>query len=82
MAIIRQQSEIRMQPIDDPTKITVVLSRHDLQRLKLAAVELNTTVNEIMRAVAADWLDGLYASKNTINDDGAECVEKKYFPHM
>ena len=82
MATIRQQPEIRMHPIDDPTKITVVLSRADLQRLKMAAVELNTTVNEIMRAVAADWLDGLEAPKNTIPDDGAECAEKKYFPHM
>lgn len=80
--LIRPQSEIRMQPIDDPVKITVVIGRADLQRLKMAAVELNTTVNEIMRVLAADWLDGLEAPKNALPDDGAEFVEKKYFPHM
>ena len=77
MMRIKQQSEIRMHPIDDPTKITVVLSRADLQRLKMAAAELNTTVNEIMRALASDWLDEQAAQAAQ-----AEKFEKKELPHM
>ena len=76
--MIRQQSEIRIHPIDDPTKITVVLSRADLQRLKIAAVGLNTTVNEIVRVLVADWLDAQEAPGQAPD----EKFEKKELPHM
>lgn len=55
---LRTTGEIRLQPIGEPTKINVVISRSDLQRLKMAAIEHNTTVNEIFRALATDFLEG------------------------
>lgn len=61
---LRTTGEIRLHPIGDPTKINVVISRTDLQRLKMAAIEHNTTVNEIFRALATDLLD----SKISVDD--------------
>lgn len=55
---IRTQSEIRVNPLQDAAKINLVIERETLSRLKVAAVDLDTTVNEIIRALVDDFLDG------------------------
>lgn len=73
---IRKNAEIRLSPLADPVRVNMVLSRQDLQRLKIAAVSLETTVNEILRAIVADFLDA------QPRPEAPTISEKKELPHM
>lgn len=57
MIDVRKQAEIRVNPLKDPARINVVLERETVSRLKLAAVEMDTTTNEIVRALVDQFLD-------------------------
>jgi hypothetical protein len=65
---LRSRRDVCTQPINYPVKITVILSGADLQQLKMTASEHKTTVNEIIRALVADFLDG----KMWMDDDGEQ----------
>lgn len=73
---IRKNAEIRLNPLADPVRVNMVLSRQDLQRLKVAAVSMETTVNEILRAIVADFLDAQPQPEAPTN------AKKKDLPHM
>jgi hypothetical protein len=53
---VKKQSEIRMQPLEDPARFGVVLERADLEALKIAAIRMDTTASEIIRALVADFV--------------------------
>lgn len=53
----KRQSEIRTNKLQDPAKTHIVLERSTLNRLKAAALYEDTTVNEILRCLAEDYLD-------------------------
>lgn len=53
---MKTQSEIRMNPLKDPVRINVILEKEQLAQLKLKALYHNTTVNEILRSLIADYL--------------------------
>lgn len=53
---VKKQSEIRMQPLNDPARFGIVLERSDLEALKIAAIRMDTTASEIIRALVADFI--------------------------
>ena len=56
MPKFRKQAEIRVQPLDDPQRLSVILDRAYLARLKAAALAHDTTASEIVRVLVGDWL--------------------------
>ena len=73
---IRKNAEIRLNPLADPVRVNMVLSRQDLQRLKIAAVSMETTVNEILRSLVVDFLEA------QPQPEAPTKAEKKELPHM
>lgn len=59
MPKFRKQAEIRTQPLDDPQRLSVILDRADLARLKSAALAHDTTASEIVRVLVGDWLKNM-----------------------
>lgn len=79
----RDMREIRTTPLKDAVKYALVIERDILNALKLVSVEENTSVNEILRVLAVDFL----ASRSVTDVDAAaqkiEAQPKKSdFPHL
>ena len=53
---MRSRKEITTQPLKEPVRINVVLEKDDLSQLKMKALYNETTVNEIVRSLIADYL--------------------------
>lgn len=64
MQKFRKQAEIRTQPLDDPQRLSVILDRADLAKLKAAALAHDTTASEIVRVLVGDWLKKMDKSAN------------------
>lgn len=47
----RDQSIIRQMPIENPARLNVLVEKVDADKLKLAAIRLNTTYSEIIRTL-------------------------------
>ena len=72
---MRSRREITTQPLKEPVRINVVLEKETLKQLKEKALYSETTVNEIVRSLIADYL----AMENEAVDK--ETPSKK-FVHM
>ena len=55
----RKQAEIRVNPLDAPTRWNVVLDKGELERLKAAALAQDTTAGEIVRVLVRQYLKSL-----------------------
>lgn len=53
---MKTQSEIRSNPLDEPVRINVILEKEHLTQLKQKALFHDTTVNEIIRNLIADYI--------------------------
>lgn len=53
---MKTQSEVRVNPLKDPVRINLILEREQLDMLKQKAALHNTTVNEVLRTLAAEYL--------------------------
>lgn len=53
---MKTQSEIRNHPLDEPVRINVILEKEQLTQLKQKALFHDTTVNEIVRNLIADYI--------------------------
>ena len=53
---MRSRREITTNPLKEPVRINVVLEKEDLSQLKMKALYNETTVNEIVRSLIADYL--------------------------
>jgi hypothetical protein len=78
----RDMREIRTTRLKDAVKYALVIERDILSALKEVAVEENTSVNEILRVLAVNFL----ASRSTDADAAAQKFEaqqkKSDFPHL
>ena len=63
----RDMREIRTTPLKDTVKYALVIERDILSALKRVAAEEGTSVNEILRVLAAKFLEQQKSAKN----DGA-----------
>lgn len=79
----RDIREIRTTHLKDAVKYALVIERDILSALKEVAVEENTSVNEILRVLAVDFLSSRSA---TDADAAAQKIEsqpkKSDFPHL
>lgn len=64
----RDMREIRTTPLKDTVKYALVIERDILSALKLVAAEEGTSVNEILRVLAAEFLEQQKSAKK----DGAK----------
>lgn len=64
----RDMREIRTTPLKDAVKYALVIERDILSDLKQVAAEEGTSVNEILRVLAAKFLEQQKIAKN----DGAK----------
>jgi hypothetical protein len=64
----RDMREIRTTPLKDTVKYALVIAREILSDLKQVAAEESTSVNEILRVLAAKFLKQQKIAKN----DGAK----------
>ena len=53
---MKTQSEIRINPLQDPCRLNLILEKEQLTQLKLKAAFHNTTVNEILRSLVTEYL--------------------------
>lgn len=60
----RDMREIRTTPLKDTVKYALVIERDILSALKQVAVEESTSVNEILRVLAAKFLKQQKSAKN------------------
>lgn len=78
----RDMREIRTTPLKDAVKYALVIERDILSTLKRVAAEESTSVNEILRVLAVDFL----ASRSEDEDAAAQKIEaqpkKSDFPHL
>lgn len=78
----RDMREIRTTPLKDAVKYALVIERDILSELKRVAAEEGTSVNEILRVLAVDFL----ASRSTTDAKAAQAVpdaKKSFtFPHL
>ena len=58
MLDVKKQSEIRQNPIEDPHRIGVILDGETAKKLKMRALEMDTTAAEIIRALVTQYLQG------------------------
>lgn len=65
MLEFRDNATIRKEPLEDPVRLNLVIDKRLAQKLKLKAVELDTTVNEILRVLVQKFLDS--ESQSTTN---------------
>lgn len=54
----KSQSEIRQAPLQNAAKMTVIMEKDDVMALKKAAIDEDTTVNEILRVLVSEYLTG------------------------
>ena len=47
----KDQSIIRRTPIENPARLNILVEKVDADKLKLAAIRLNTTYSEIIRTL-------------------------------
>lgn len=77
----RDMREIRTTPLKDAVKYAFVIERDILSALKRVASEENTSVNEILRVLAVDFL-----ASRSATDAAAQKIEsqpkKSDFPHL
>ena len=79
----RDMREIRTTPLKDAVKYAFVIERDILNALKLVAVEENTSVNEILRVLAVDFLSSRSANDADAAAQKFEAQPKKSdFPHL
>lgn len=50
-------SQIRATKLEEPKKINLILEKKDLDRLRIRAIELETSVNELIRCSVLSWLE-------------------------
>lgn len=50
-------SQIRATKLYEPKKINLILEKKDLDRLRIRAIELETSVNELIRCSVLSWLE-------------------------
>lgn len=62
---MRSRREITTQPLKEPVRINVVLEKEILMQLKEKALYGETTVNEIVRSLVADYLTQTKETKET-----------------
>ena len=76
----RDMREIRTTPLKDAVKYALVIERDILSELKQVAAEEGTSVNEILRVLAVDFL----ASRSVPDTARAVPDAKKSFtfPHL
>jgi len=78
----RSIGAIRTTPLKDAVKYALVIERNILNALKMVAAEENTSVNEILRVLAVDFL----ASRSTDADAAVQKIDaqpkKSDFPHL
>lgn len=78
----RDMREIRTTPLKDAVKYALVIEHDILNALKMVAAEENTSVNEILRVLAVDFL----ASRSEDADAAAQKFDaqqkKSDFPHL
>lgn len=53
---MKTQSEIRINPLKEPTRINLILEKDQLAALKSKAAFYDTTVNEILRALITEYI--------------------------
>lgn len=63
---VRNQSEIRANPLTTKCRMSMILERSDFDALKIAAFKLNTTCNEIVRTLIHDYVCG--GDDNALHD--------------
>lgn len=79
----RSIREIRTTPLKDAVKYALVIERDILSALKQVAAEDNTSVNEILRVLAVDFLASRSASDVVTSAQKIEAQQKKSdFPHL
>ena len=54
----RKQSEIRVQSLKDPIRVSMMIEKETIARLKERAIALNTTYGEILRCLINEYLNG------------------------
>lgn len=63
---VRNQSEIRVNPLKTKCRMSMILERDDFEALKHKASELNTTCNEIVRTLIHEYVCG--GDDNAVHD--------------
>lgn len=52
----RTQSQLRIMPLNEPARVNIVIEKVDLDALKRAALELDTTSAEIIRVLIHEFV--------------------------
>lgn len=61
----KDQSIIRQTPIENPARLNVLVEKVDADKLKLAAIRLNTTYSEIIRTLVHKFVAKQEIDNNT-----------------
>lgn len=80
----RDMREIRTTPLKDAVKYALVIERDILSELKRVAAEEGTSVNEILRVLAVDFLSSRSAGDaDSSSVQAAPDAKKSFtFPHL
>lgn len=49
--VFRNNSDVRIHPLANPAKLTVIMEKEEIKELKTVAIEKDTTASEIVRGV-------------------------------
>lgn len=74
---IKTQSDIRVNPLKDKCRMSMILERESFDKLKEIAVNLNTTCNEIVRSLVDEFINNtdMFLCDSTQNNVSVKRLE-------